>query len=182
MQATASDTNGESFSELIQLYHYAETQIKELKGYVQTIMENVGVQQKKLTSNMRNECLSYINEGLEKVKEMENENDAIETKINGCGQGVNATIDETVAEFIRLYDKAQGMLNLAVIQLKKEPASSSEEEIIDEIDDHIDDFIEKFEATVTPHLDDLLSQIRMNSITVPLNVKKCIDEILNKIR
>lgn len=179
MQNTANGS-GESFSQLVQLYQYAETQMHQLKLNFATLMENCALQQKKLTHELRRESLSYINEEIDKLDLSTNDDsDTIKSKLFGCAEQVNATITEAITEFVDILNNAERMVNVVESKLEKEPESDDIDEINDEVDDILDEFKEKFEITVVPLVEGILTKLRTKLVSLRLDLKTCVDEILN---
>ncbi len=78
---------------MIHLYHYAEDQIKEIQSIVQTLMENVAVQQKRIIGEMYSKCTDYINIGLNSVAQSSKlDSTDGHNEINECFVEVNATV------------------------------------------------------------------------------------------
>lgn len=175
-----NNVTAQSLTELVHLYHYAEDQIKEIQSMVQTLMESFAVQQKKIIGEWYNKCSNYVSTGLKRVTQS-SEIDSTENrnKINDCFLVVNATIDATVEEYLKLYDRSEEMLALTIEKLQKEPAGDDLDEINDEIDDIIDEFKESLDAEINTPVESLLRRMRTESVSLPLLVKKCIDEVLN---
>lgn len=144
-------------------------------------MESVAVQQKKIIGEMYNKCSEYVDTGLKRIAQLSkvDSDDEIQSKINGCIVEVNATIDATTEQFLRIFDESERMMATTIEKLQKEPVSDDLDEINDEIDDIVDDFKEILEDEINPAVESLLRQIRTTSVSLPLKIKKCIDEILN---
>lgn len=142
-------------------------------------MESVGVHQKKVVNEMYNQCLSYVNVGLQKLEQLPNvDYDTKQSKIYSCSQYINATIDATTEHYLTLLDESEDMLAETIKQLQKEPVGDDLDDINDEIDDIIDDFKEMFGETINPAVESLLRKVRMLSVSLPLKVKECVDEAL----
>lgn len=129
---------------------------------------------------MYHKCLSYVKTGLQKAKQLSNVNssDQIHNKIDVCSQEINATIDAATEQYMQLFDDSEEMLATTIKQLQKEPTGDDLDEINDEIDDIIDDFKETLEENINPAVEALLREARTTSVSLPLKVKKCIDEAL----
>lgn len=161
------------------LYHYAEVQIDEIQSIVHTLMESVAVQQKNVISEMYNKCSEYVNTGLKRVVQLSKvDSDEMQRRITDCFVEVNATIDATTEQFLRLFDESERMIATTIEKLQKEPAGDDLDEINDEIDDVMDDFKEILEDEINPAVETLLRQIRTTSVALPLKIKKCVDEVL----
>lgn len=162
------------------LYHYAEDHIDEIRSIVQTLMESVAVQQKKIVSEMYNKCSEYVNIGLKRVVQLSKvDSDETQSKIKNCFLEVNGTIDDTTEQYLRIFDESEQMLTTTIEKLQKEPVGDDLDEINDEIDDIIEDFKEILENNINPAVESLLRQIRTASVALPLKVKKCVDEVLH---
>lgn len=163
------------------LHHYAEDQINEMQSHVRSLLKSVLFQQKKSLSDMYQQIISYVTQGLKKLDQLANVNKgAIQNRIFSCSQDVNATLQAATAEFTNLADESEVMLATAIDSLKKEPLSDDSEEINDEIDVIVEDFKEKFNEKINTGLEDLLRQTKITSVSLPLKVKECIDDVLNK--
>ncbi len=77
-----------------------------------------------------------------------------------------------------LYDESEHMLAMTIEKLQKEPVGDDLDEIGDEIDDIMDDFKEKLEAEINVAVESLLRRMRTASVSLPLKVKKCVDDVL----
>lgn len=163
------------------MYHYAEVQVEEIQSIVHTLMESVAVQQKKIVGEMYNKCSEYVDTGLKRVAQLTKfeSDDEIQSKVNGCFVEVNATIDATTEQFLRIFDESERIMATTIEKLQKEPVGDDFDDINDEIDDIMDDFKEILEDEINPAVETLLRRIRTTSVSLPLKIKKCVDEVLN---
>lgn len=70
-------------------------------------MESVAVQQKNIVSEMYNKCSEYVNLGLKRVAQLSKvDSDETQSKINNCFLAVNATVDDTTEQYLRLFDES----------------------------------------------------------------------------
>lgn len=179
-QNTAANASGESFSQLVQLYHYADTQLTHVKTIFSTLMENVALQQKKFSNELRSETSLFVEQEIEKMElSTFNDPDTIKSKISNCAKEVDDMIDAWIEQFINILNDAERDTYALEDKLRKEPSSDDIDEINDEVDDIIDDFKGTFEETFVPLLEDLLFQIKKKNVSLRSDLRTCIDKILN---
>lgn len=177
---SATHGAGESFSQLVQLYQYAETQLNQVKTMFATLMENAALQQKNFSNELRRETSTYLDEQIKELKlSTIDDSDTIRSRISNCAQDVEDTIELAITQFVNMLDDAERMVYEVEDKLRIEPNSDDIDEINDEVDDILDDFKEKFEATMIPLVDDLLRHFKNKLVSLRSDLKKCVDEIVN---
>jgi len=163
----------ESFSKLIQLYQYGETQMNQIKINFATQMENSALQQKKFANELRSESVFYLKEEISKLDLSTFEQpDIIKDRITSCAEIVNSTIEASIEKFITTLDDAEEMIYQVEVDLHKEPSSDDIDEINDEVDDIIDEFKEKYEINISPRVDGILNMLRQEIFSLRVNLKK----------
>lgn len=145
-----------------------------------TQMENVALQQKKFSNDLRSQTTAYIDEELQKLEssnvDIDNP-DKIKSKIYNCGVEVDNTIEVGIEYFVDILDTAERMVYGVDDILRNEPSSDDIDEINDEVDDILDDVKEKFETTIIPLVDDLLGHLKKKLVSLQSDLRKCFDEI-----
>lgn len=177
---SATNGTGESFSQLVQLYQYAENQLNDVKTMFATLMENAALQQKNFSIELRSKTSAYLDEEIKKLESSTIEdNEAIRSKISNCGKDVEDTIELAINEFVNILNDAERMVYEVEDKLRTEPSSEDIDDINDEVDDILGDFKEKFEITMIPLVEGLLRQFKNKLVSLRSDLKSCIDEILN---
>lgn len=143
-----------------------------------TVMENVALQQKKFSHELRNETALFVEQELQKLSTIE-QSDTIKSKISNCAEEVNVLIETCIEQFVNILNDAELAMNELDNKLRKEPSSEDIDEINDEVDDIIDEFKGTFEVTFMPLVEDLLFQLKKKNVSLRADLKACVDEILN---
>lgn len=143
-----------------------------------TQMENVALQQKRFSNDLRSQTTAYIDEELKKLDSSDIDNpDKIKSKIYNCGVEVDDIIEVGIEYFVDILDTAEQMVYGVDDILRNEPSSDDIDEINDEVDDILDDVKEKFETTIIPLVDDLLRHLKKKLVSLQSDLRKCFDEI-----
>lgn len=180
LQSATNASATESFSQLVQLHQYAETQLTNVKTMFATLMENVALQQKQFSNELRSKTTAYLDEEIKKLDSSTiPQSDTIKTRISDCADDVNDVIDMGITQFVNILDDAERMVYELEDKLQTEHSSDDIDEINDEVDDILDDFKVKVETVVIPLVDDLLRNFKNKLVTLPSDLKVCVDEILN---
>lgn len=179
-QSATTNGAGESFSQLVQLYQHAETQLNQVKTMFATLMENAALQQKSFSNELRTKSAAYIDDELKKLESSSVQNsDSIKQRISNCAVDVDEIIESAITEFVNMLDEAEGMVYATEERLRIEPSSDDIDEINDEVDDILDEFKEKFEATIIPLVEDLLRKFKNKLVSLKSDMQTCFDEALN---
>lgn len=148
------------------LFHSSDTQFNEMPSDVEFVFELIRNKKKKFMTHMQNESFLYLDETAVKVDQLlkigssatlAEAHDIFLNKLYDCNDGSKTTINAEVIEFI---EEAENELN---------DISDKSVDLIDYLSS------EQFESTIEPPLLDSLIQLRLRTISVPLDVKTCVE-------
>ncbi|KAJ6648750.1 hypothetical protein Bhyg_03981 [Pseudolycoriella hygida] len=177
-QQSTLNASDESFSGVLKLYKYAETQLTQAKSMFSMLMENAAIQQKKFSNELRSETIAYLNKEQEKLVD-DDEFEETRKRISDCAKDVEDTIEFGIKRFIEILDDAERMVNVLEDKLSVEPSSDDIDDINDEVDDIIGDFKDNFEGTMVPLVEQLLLVFKDKLVSLPLSLQECVDKIIN---
>lgn len=173
----------ESVTVLVPLYANIDTRFSELLSENEKLWSSVEDEKVELINKIHDECSSYILMGLGKAQQVPNVDVQTEklnktvNKIFECGIESDNIIDAANTKFYNLVEEARRDIS----NIAKNTHIKINDEVSDQSDDSMNEVKEIFDST-NANLKTFSKELNENLVSVPLNVRKCIEEAVNLLQ
>lgn len=160
----------------MQSFQNDNSELKDMQKYIETKLANIEELTTKTTKAMYGLSLLHVEEGLEEVNKLLNigSSDALITahkelfkEVNKCIDDVNTNIHTTIAKFAQIEEKVN-LFSDAINRIRKESPEYEMDEVME--------FLRQiYQSTIDPYITQLLTQLKDDSFSLPMKVKKCVE-------